>query len=362
MALISAGVAVLRLNFFCRSVCRGKTGARQAALTFDDGPDLETTPAVLAVLARYGLKAAFFCVGENVLQNPELARRIVGEGHIIANHSHHHDWWMNFLRFKGLNREMAQTQAVIKNATGKLPAFYRPLAGLTNPHIGKALRHNGLTCVGWDVRPFDTVRKKDGVVDTVLHKTRDGSVILLHDTGRTAQDMTELLDAVIKGLMARGFTLSPLENLLGLEPYQGGALDETSRQNREANHPAPLGWRRLVQWLERKEAVRKALADRVTFADIKQRPSVRFMAGISLVGFSYIIGWPAVAFFAFLAVYLDVKELALLGPASYIVSHVVFFAGAALAGVDGIKYGRLYFRFIMHRFARWVQKKALFKG
>ena len=76
------------------------------------------------------------------------------------------------------------------------------------------------------------------------------------------------------------------------------------------------------------------------------------------MGISYIIGWPAVAFFTFLAVYLRMKEIVLLGPASYLFSHLVFIAGAALAGVDGVKYGRILMRWSMHKFALWLTKKA----
>ncbi len=220
LVIFSLGVSVLRSNFFCRAVCRGKTGYMLVSLTFDDGPDPVTTPAVLDVLAKYGLNAAFFCVGEKAVKYPQIVRRIKDEGHIIANHSYHHFWWTNFLRLNGLTREMAETQEAIQDATGKTPAFFRPPMGLTNPHIARALRHNGLTCVGWDVRAFDTGRTNKQVIDTIARKTRDGSIILLHDTARSAGEITELLQGVITVLKNRGFSFSALDDLLGIEPYQ----------------------------------------------------------------------------------------------------------------------------------------------
>jgi len=96
LVIFGLGVAVLRLNFFCRAVCREETGGMRVALTFDDGPDPEVTPEVLSVLASHELKATFFCIGTKILQHPELARRIVAEGHTIGNHTHHHFWWTNF--------------------------------------------------------------------------------------------------------------------------------------------------------------------------------------------------------------------------------------------------------------------------
>jgi len=352
LIVFSLGVAVIRLNFFCRAVCRGNSGEMKTSLTFDDGPDPETTPAVLSVLAKHEIKAAFFCIGEKVSQTPDLARRIVAEGHIIANHTFHHFWWMNFLRCKRLRQEMAEAQDKIRNSTGKTPAFFRPPAGLTNPHLGRALRQNGLSCIGWDVRTFDTRRNNAQVVKSITRKTRDGSVILLHDAGKTSQDMKELLEAVITALKDGGFTFAALDNLLELDPYQ------ENKEASDVNDSCGM-LKRLTKWLAQTRFMKKTLADEITLDVIKQRPSVKFIAGISLVGISYIIGWPAVAFFTFLAAYYNIKEIAFLGPASYLFSHLVFIAGAALAGVDGIKYGHMFYRWFMHKFAVWVKTKAL---
>ncbi|MBN1664281.1 MAG: polysaccharide deacetylase family protein [Deltaproteobacteria bacterium] len=351
LILFSLGVSVLRLNFFCRAVCRGKTGHNKVALTFDDGPDPETTPAVLSVLAKYGIKAAFFCIGKKAAKHPEITQRIVNEGHIIANHGYSHFWWTNFKRFAGLHGEMAKAQESIKSATGKTPAFFRPLAGLSNPHIGKALEQNSLICIGWDVRPFDTVRTNKQVFDAVLRKTRDGSIILLHDTARSSQDMTELLEDLIVTLKERGFSFSALDELLGIDPY----LDEQAGKN--AAVPANI-LQRLSGRLAETGFIKKAVTDDVTPEALRQRPSLRFIAGISLIGISYIIGWPAVAFFAMLAVYLKREEIVLLGPASYILSHFVFIAGAVLAGIDGVRYMRVFMRLGMHKFALWLTKNG----
>lgn len=351
LVVFSLGVFVLRLNFFCRTICRGKTGGMLVSLTFDDGPDPVTTPAVLDVLAKYGLNAAFFCVGEKAARYPPIARRIEDEGHVIANHTYHHFWWTNFLGSKGLTREMAETQETIQGATGKIPAFFRPPMGLTNPHMAKALHHNGLTCVGWDVRTFDTGRTNKQVLDTIARKTRGGSIILLHDTSRSPGDMTELLQDVIAVLKNRGFTFSALDDLLRIEPYQENKDAKLKRV------PARIVVR-LTGWLAQTGFIRKALADDVTLDFLKQRPTPKFIIGISLVGISYGIGWPAVAFFTFLAIYLNMKLIALLGLVSYIFSHLVFFAGAALAGVEGIRYGRIFMHWVMHKFALWLTKKA----
>lgn len=347
-AVFAAGLSIVRLSFFCRAVCRIRNAGRRIALTFDDGPDPATTPAVLDVLDRNKCHAAFFCIGEKVLRHPELAMRIVNGGHIIANHTMRHSWRTNFLASKALSMEMAAAQNAVRGVTGNTPALFRPPAGLTNPHIGKALRSNHLTCIGWDVRPFDTKKGQKDVVRTVVGKTRAGSIILLHDTGRHALEMREMLQNIIDGLRAKGFEIVPLDGLAGIEAY----LDDDTASTPVAAHPG------LARWLLHKPSIQKALADNVSIADMRQRPSLRFVSGMSLVAFSYVIGWPAVAFFAFLAVYLGVKEIVLLGPASYVFSHFVFLAGAGIAGVDLVRYSRLFLRYIMHRLARWLHAKA----
>ena len=351
LILFGLGVAILRLDFFCPAICSGKKGGMRVAITFDDGPDPEATPAVLHVLDRNALKAAFFCKGQKVLRYPDIARRIVAEGHIIANHTAHHFWWTNFLRGDGLGREINGAQKAIRETTGKIPAFFRPPAGLTNPHLAKVLSASGLTCVGWDVRPLDTRRTKDKVVKVIADKVRDGSIILLHDVGKSPQEATALLEKVVGALMSKGYTVSPLEQLLELEAYQN---EGTATEAMDNNGLFSL----LARWLTQTGFMRNALEDNVGLDAIKKRPSIRFLTGLTLMGISYIIGWPAVAFFTFLAAYLQKPGILVLGPASYLFSHLLFFAGMALAGQDGINYGRLILRWSLHRIALALTTRA----
>jgi peptidoglycan/xylan/chitin deacetylase (PgdA/CDA1 family) len=350
LILFSLGVAVLRFSFFCPVICSGKKGRLQVALTFDDGPDPEATPAVLLVLARHAIKAAFFCIGQKVAQHPDITRRIVAEGHIVANHTDHHFWWTNFLRGAGLGREIIEAQKAIQETTGKIPALFRPPVGLTNPHLAKVLSVNGLTCIGWDVRPLDTMRTKDDVVNIIAGKVRDGSIILLHDAHKSPQEATSLLEKVLEVLKNKGYTVSPLEELLELEAYQ----DEGTAKEAMADRGL---FSLLVLRLAQTRFMRNALEDKVGLDAIKKRPSIRFLSGLTLMGISYIIGWPAVAFFTFLAAYLRKPGILVLGPAIYLLSHLLFFAGMALAGQDGINYGRIILRWTMQRFALAVTSR-----
>lgn len=213
--VFGCGVACIRMQFFCRAVCRADTGAMRVALTFDDGPDPDVTPALLDLLAREKIPAAFFCIGKNVAAHPQLAKRIAAEGHLLGNHTYRHAWWTNMLSSKGLTRELLQTQRAIQEAAGVTPGFMRPPVGLTNPHYTRALRNTNLTMVGWDVRSFDSVRDKRNVVNRIIRQAHDGSIIVLHDGGASAQQLLEIVSEVIRELRARGLGFERLDRMIG---------------------------------------------------------------------------------------------------------------------------------------------------
>ena len=214
LILFAIGVFSIRAQFFTRAVCRGKRGAMRVALTFDDGPDPNATVAILELLGREKISAAFFCIGKNVVAHPEVAARVAADGHLLGNHTYRHAWWTNFLRRRGLVDEMMRTQDAIRKATGVTPMYMRPPMGLTNPHYGGALRQSGLTLVGWDVRSLDTVLSTKAVIQRILRRTRDGSIILLHDGGASPDRIVEIVGTVIGELRARGFGFERLDRLI----------------------------------------------------------------------------------------------------------------------------------------------------
>ncbi len=215
LTLVGLGVAFIKMNFFTRAVCRGPQGRRSVALTFDDGPDPENTPELLAVLDRYGVKAAFFCIGEKVRQYPETVRQLAAQGHLVGNHTYRHAWWTNFLWGRRLAREIQEAQEVIKEVSGPAPRYFRPPMGLTNPHLARALKPASLTLIGWDVRGLDhQARAAAPVIHRILRKTRDGSIIVLHDGGARPGIITATLSRIIPELRRRGFVFQRLDDLI----------------------------------------------------------------------------------------------------------------------------------------------------
>ncbi|HEX4054732.1 MAG TPA: polysaccharide deacetylase family protein [Tepidisphaeraceae bacterium] len=213
-AICAWGMGSVRMQFYCPAICRGKIGGMRVALTFDDGPDPGATPQLLDLLQREKIPAVFFCIGKNVDAHPELAARIVAEGHLLENHTYRHPWWISCLTSRALTDEMTRTQRAIQQAAGVTPRYLRSPAGLTNPHFPRALRRAGLTLVGWDVRPFDTAGRIQDAIDRIIRETRDGSIVLLHDGGVPAQQILTIVSTAITELRARGFGFERLDRLI----------------------------------------------------------------------------------------------------------------------------------------------------
>ncbi|MCE3269963.1 MAG: polysaccharide deacetylase [Ramlibacter sp.] len=177
---------------------------REVALTIDDGPEPEVTPAVLDLLDAAGARATFFCIAAHVQRHPELVREIVRRGHSVQNHSHVHSHRFSLLGPRGLAREIQAAQAVLSDVTGEVPGFFRAPAGLRNPFLAPVLHRMGLALASWTRRGFDT-RERDPqrVLQRLTKGLAAGDILLLHDgnCARDAQDRPVVL-TVLPALLA----------------------------------------------------------------------------------------------------------------------------------------------------------------
>lgn len=183
-------------------------GRGEVALTLDDGPDPEVTPAVLDLLASYGeqgAKVTFFCIAERAAAHPALVRRIVAAGHSVQNHSHAHRHNFSMLGPRGFEREIARAQQVLADLSGTLPHCFRAPAGLRNALLDPVLYRLGLHLVSWSRRGFDT-REGDParVLARLTPRLAGGDILLLHDGNacRGADGRPVLLD-VLPALLQR---------------------------------------------------------------------------------------------------------------------------------------------------------------
>ncbi len=190
----------------------GSRDARRIALTFDDGPDPERTPAMLDALAVLDVKATFFVLGSSVDAHPELCARILREGHELGNHTYHHRY-LPLTRSRDVERELVATDLAILRATGTVPTIARPPYGGRSPWTVRAFARVAKRLVLWDINSFDWKgAPSDDVARRVLDQARPGSIILMHDArrGRAGKKPSTSVEAVrllVPELQARGYDL-----------------------------------------------------------------------------------------------------------------------------------------------------------
>ena len=155
---------------------------RGYALTFDDGPHPEGTPAVLEILAHAGVRATFFLVGEQVRRNPALAGEIAAAGHEIGLHCDRH---RNLLRLAPWQvcADIDRARDTIETATGRAIGLYRPPYGMLNAAALRQARSHGWRTLLWSQwgRDWEARATPESIAARVTDGAGEGSVLLLHD-------------------------------------------------------------------------------------------------------------------------------------------------------------------------------------
>ncbi|MGO4146512.1 polysaccharide deacetylase family protein [Paenarthrobacter sp. YAF11_1] len=188
-----------------------------AALTYDDGPNAQTT-RLLGILEKHNVFATFFQQGGYVRANPGVAASVAAAGHTIANHTMSHPY-LTKLPPAGIQGEVKSTQNAIEKATGAVPAYVRPPYGATNKSVAASV---GLPQILWDVDSLDwQSRNKATFVPRVMSLVKPGSIILQHDVHASTVDGQAELITQLKG---RGFYLVTLPQLFaGIELTPGAS-------------------------------------------------------------------------------------------------------------------------------------------
>jgi peptidoglycan/xylan/chitin deacetylase (PgdA/CDA1 family) len=183
LALVLVGVLRLDLRMFADALVRGPTGARGVALTFDDGPDPSSTPAVLDALEKAGVTATFFVIGKKAEQHADLVREIKRRGHRVGLHSYGHDRLFAMRSAAQVRRDLELGIEVLRSVTGDRPDIFRPPIGHTNPSIARVAEELDLAIVGWSVSANDGLASAtpERATARIRRGLRDGAIILLHD-------------------------------------------------------------------------------------------------------------------------------------------------------------------------------------
>lgn len=168
-------------------------------LTFDDGPIPEVTPWVLDILDKYDVKATFFCVGDNVRKHPEVYKMVLERGHRVGNHTFNH--------IQGIRYWSRNYLANVEKAASYIESnLFRPPHGhMRFPQVLRLRKH--FRIIMWDVvtRDYSPHMTPNGVLNVVKNYTRNGSVIVFHDSLKAENNMREAMPRAIEWLKAQGY-------------------------------------------------------------------------------------------------------------------------------------------------------------
>lgn len=192
---------------------KGPTDDPAVALTFDDGPDPEHTPALLDLLRELDVRATFFVIGAHAEDHPELLRRMRDEGHAIG----HHSWFHGEPTQTGaatLMRETRRLDRLLTTAVGAPSRLFRPPKGKLDPAKLIGLWSAGKSVVLWNVDPKDYACRGPAEVRSHFEARPlvGGDVVLFHDTHGHA---IEVLADLVEGARERGLRFVPCDHWTG---------------------------------------------------------------------------------------------------------------------------------------------------
>jgi len=168
-------------------------------LTFDDGPVEEVTPFVIDTLDQYKAKATFFCVGENIEENPSIFKQLKQKGHSIGSHSHNHlSGWTteNNHYFKNIDKAAALSSS----------SLFRPPYGRIKPSQARRIQEN-YQIIMWDVLSgdFDPKVSAQQCYQNVVSNAQDGSIVVFHDSQKSYKVLKEVLPKVLDHFSTLGY-------------------------------------------------------------------------------------------------------------------------------------------------------------
>jgi len=206
-------------TFYLNGIVRGN----KIALTFDDGPDNKYTPQILDVLESFNVPATFFIIGDRVNNNPDVVKRMVRDGHTIANHtwSHANLTKINEERFV---KEVSETETILAKTTGLNTALLRPPYGAASIEVMNRLKNMNYKVIHWSVDSLDWIDMDfNKILINTLPAVRNNSILLFHSAGGKNHDLSAtvaVLPDVIKTLRMNDYTFVKLEDLLKINAYK----------------------------------------------------------------------------------------------------------------------------------------------
>lgn len=199
---------------------------RSIAVSFDAAWGNEDTQILIDILAKYGVNATFFVVGDWVDKYPESVRALSDAGNEVMNHSTSHAHFSK-LSHSEIVRDVNLCNDKIEQITGVRPTLFRCPYGEYDDHVIQAVSSLGMTAVQWDVDSLDWKGiSADEIRRRVLDRVQPGSIVLFHNA---AENTPEALPGILEALIVDGYRIVPISELL----LQGDCfIDNTGRQCR----------------------------------------------------------------------------------------------------------------------------------
>jgi len=193
----------------------GDTTKKVLYLTFDAGYENGSTAKILDILKKHDVKAAFFLVGNYIEKNADLVRRMVDEGHMVANHTMHHPDMSKLSDPAAFAKELTDLETLFQQTTGQtMPKYYRPPQGLYSQENLQMAKDLGYKTVFWSLAYADWDNSaqptKEQAFSKLLPRTHDGAVVLLHSTSATN---AEILDELLTKWKDMGYSFEPIAQL-----------------------------------------------------------------------------------------------------------------------------------------------------
>jgi peptidoglycan-N-acetylglucosamine deacetylase len=185
------------------------------ALTFDDGPWPETTEKILATLKQEKIKATFFVIGQPLISYPEIGKKVLADGHAIANHTMHH--WYNKMSPLVAQREIEDTNKIIKEVLNVETAYFRPPGGVLNNGLVAYAESKKQSVLMWSVDTGDSRPQRpspEAMIQTVVAQATPGGIVLMHDGGGNHDNTAKALPGMIAKLRANGYRFVTIPELL----------------------------------------------------------------------------------------------------------------------------------------------------
>ncbi|QTD36758.1 polysaccharide deacetylase family protein [Polaribacter batillariae] len=195
-------------RIFSKYTWRFSSDKKEIYLTFDDGPTPVITDFVLAELKKYQAQATFFCIGKNIKKYPEIFKRIISDGHSIGNHTQNHlNGW------KSKNNiyidDFLECDKVLQEKT----KLFRPPYGKIKKKQASEIFKRGYKIVMWSVlsADFDTAISEEKCLQNVLKNTKNGSIIVFHDSVKAAEKLRYALPKILKEFSKKGFVCKSIK-------------------------------------------------------------------------------------------------------------------------------------------------------